>query len=117
MTTVLVVEDNDDLRSLYEDAMTFEGYSVLSAANGKEALEVLERAPERPRVIVLDLMMPIMDGWTFLEHFRARGNSYAGINVVICSAAKDEAPRGVPLLKKPVDLDDLTKTVASLCQG
>jgi CheY-like chemotaxis protein len=96
--------------------MVAEGYDVLTAANGREALDLLSGSAERPRVIVLDLMMPVMNGWVFLEHFREE-EAYRGINVVICSAAKDEAPKGVPLLKKPIDLDDLTYTVARLCDA
>jgi len=114
MLTVLVVEDNEDLRFLYEDAMTFEGYAVLTAANGQEALDILAREREPPRIILLDLMMPVMNGWVFLQHFRTVAG-YASIKVLICSAAKDLAPSGVPILRKPVDLEELTRTVADLC--
>ena len=114
MACVLVVEDNDDLRALYQDVMDLEGYSVLTAANGQEALSVLRAAAEPPKLIILDLMMPVMDGWQFLD--RVRGDeALRGIKVVVCSAAKDLIPEGVPVLRKPVDLDDLTQAVAKYC--
>ena len=63
---ILVVDDDADVREAVEEILRAEGYETRGAANGKEALEALESGDERPDLILLDLMMPIMDGWDFL---------------------------------------------------
>ncbi len=62
---ILVVDDDADIRYALVEALEGEGYGALSAANGLEALEVLRILPKPPSVILLDLMMPVMDGWQF----------------------------------------------------
>ncbi len=111
---VLIVEDNADLRMLYEQAMSGEGYTTASAANGKEALELL-RNGTIPRIILLDLMMPVMDGWQFLKE-RAADSALAAIPVVVCSASKENIPDAVPFLRKPVELDALLQVARDHCQ-
>src|SRR3954471_17948717 len=64
--TVIVVDDDNDIRGAICDMLHDEGYSTVQASNGKEALELLRETSERPHLILLDLMMPIMDGWEFL---------------------------------------------------
>ncbi len=68
MPTVLVVEDSEATRQMVEHLLRMEGYETLSAGNGQEALKVLER--ERPDLVLLDVMMPEMDGLTFLGRLR-----------------------------------------------
>jgi DNA-binding response OmpR family regulator len=111
---VLVVDDDPDLRNVLRTAFVDEGYEVRSATNGRSALEVLETW--RPSVIVLDLMMPELDGWSF----RARQlaiPSMVNVPVVILSAASDarlEALQPAAMIQKPFDLLDLLDTVAAL---
>lgn len=111
---VLVVEDSDDLRFLYEEALKNEGVDAVMAENGQVALDVLRAADPKPCLIVLDLMMPVMDGWEFLRQ-RAADPSLQGVNVVVCSAAKTDIPVGYEFLKKPVDLKVLMETIERHC--
>lgn len=107
---VLIVEDNDDLRALYEYAITGEGYPAVTANNGQAALEFLETSKSTPCLIILDLMMPVMDGWEFLKQ-REKSARLMAIPVIVCTAVKDDTPKGVPFLRKPLDLAVLLETV------
>ena len=105
---VLVVDDEAAIRYTVEDALSEAGYHVATAEHGAQALEEVSRA--RPHVILLDLMMPVMDGWTFLRHC-------TDIPVVLMSATynlKNAEPRDPVkgILAKPFDLDDLMDLVA-----
>lgn len=105
--TLLVVDDEEDIRESLRMVLEFEGYQVHTAANGKEALELLAAA-EPPCVILLDLMMPVMNGWEFAARLHA-DPATAAIPVIIVSAFQDRA-QGLPcqgVLGKPVDLDTL----------
>lgn len=113
---VLVVEDSDDLRYLYEEALRNEGVAAVTAENGHIALELLRAADPKPCLVVLDLMMPVMDGWEFLRR-RADDPTLAGVPVVVCSAAKTDIPSGIEFLKKPVDLKVLMATIERHCAG
>jgi len=64
--TILVVDDDDDIREAVREVLKEEGYRTLGASNGAEALELLRSSRERPQLILLDLMMPVKDGWDFL---------------------------------------------------
>lgn len=66
---VLVVDDNDDIRELYAALFADEGYEVLQAANGQEALDRISET--KPDVVVMDLSMPVMDGWEATKHIKA----------------------------------------------
>src|SRR5207237_1468818 len=68
---VLVIDDDPDILQTLGLCLSSEGYRVLMAANGKEALDILER--EHPSVILLDLMLPVMDGWQFVAELDRRG--------------------------------------------
>ena len=113
---VLVVDDDPDLRRVLTLALTDEGYDVRAVPDGREALDLLEAW--RPRVILLDLMMPDVDGWSF----RARQLATPGaedVPVVILSAARDvriEALRPAAVVPKPFDLELLLATVADLAR-
>lgn len=110
MKPVLVIEDNEDLRMLYERALRNEGYPTHLAENGQIALQHLEQSRAAglalPRAIILDLMMPVMDGWTFLIE-REKDLDFKKIPLLICSAAKDAPPEGFRFLRKPIQLDEL----------
>jgi PAS domain S-box-containing protein len=86
--TVLVVDDDADTRSGLSGLLVSEGYQVLTAGNGQEALACLLRMETRPVVILLDLMMPVMNGWAFLAE-RARDARLAGIPVILISGQAD----------------------------
>ena len=108
--TVLIVEDDSELRPLLADGFRRCGTDVLEAGDGQKALDLL-RAGLRPDVIVLDVIMPIMDGLTFLAHKR-RSRELSGIPVVIVSATAEGPIDGVHrVLRKPFELDDLLGTV------
>jgi CheY-like chemotaxis protein len=120
MATILVVEDDRDTRQLEQMALEQCGHRVLTAANGREALAVLTR--NRPSVIVLDLMMPVMDGLTFLDERQRCVDEDARAVPVICVSAAGlrftaEAMRrgAVSCMPKPADLDQLCESIAEIC--
>lgn len=110
---VLVVDDDPDVCDTMQIILESYGYRVVTAENGMEALDKL-RSGERPSVILLDLMMPGMDGVQF-RHEQLRDAKLAGIPVVLVSASGEVAAKsaalGVTGLAKPVDLDVLLATI------
>lgn len=118
MTTdpsILLVDDDEDVRESIGDALEEEGYRVTSASNGKEALRLLRDDKVRPDVILLDIMMPEMDGWAFRAEQR-RDPALASIPVVVFTAhgsPKDIAQRlqAVGFLRKPLRLEELLSTI------
>ena len=106
--TVLLVDDDNGIRELVARALSFDGFDVIEAANGLEALTQL-RSGRRPNVIVLDLRMPVMDGWAFRIAQRA-DPSIAQIPVVILSGADSHRFQeidAVAALEKPISLSQL----------
>src|SRR5205807_9921384 len=104
---VLVVDDDPDIRELLFTALEDEGFEVVPAENGREALAVIKTF--RPDVIVLDLMMPVMDGWQFANELRARDED---IPIVLLSAARDlknhaREMNAADVIEKPFDLSEL----------
>jgi CheY-like chemotaxis protein len=115
---ILIVEDSptqaEELRLILEER----SYTVRCVANGREALKLL-RGGERPRLILLDLLMPLMGGWQFRE-LQAKDPAFASIPVVVMSAAdqvqeKAEALWAAAWLSKPIDADKLLAVVKRLC--
>jgi CheY-like chemotaxis protein len=110
--TVFIVEDDADTREMLEHFLEMEGYEVETAANGQQALERLA-AGSRARVILLDLMMPVMDGWQFRRE-QAQRLDIAEIPVIVVSAAGRDRITEISAdayLSKPVDLDELLQCV------
>ena len=112
----MVVEDNDDVREMMAVTLELEGHEVATAINGRDALNKLQHG-DAPSLILLDLMMPVMNGWEFR---RALENDPAlnRVPVVIVSAASDDAMRrspGAVYLAKPVDMDELLHVVGDFC--
>ena len=102
---LLVVEDDLTSREALVRLLQSEGFKVGAAANGREALEQIEKA--HPRVIVLDLWMPVMDGSTFLRQLRTLPGAASRIPVIIFTADMREQARGAfheVVLEKPLDL-------------
>lgn len=121
MVRVLVVEDDQLLRDLIAETLGDEGYAVEEAANGEEALaQVRQRAPD---LVVLDLMMPVMDGWSFARAWHAERAHATPIVVLsaahgLAAAAEELAPFGVrATLAKPFDLEVLAAVVGRLASG
>jgi CheY-like chemotaxis protein len=114
MCSVLVVEDDLDIRETMRDVLEGEGHRVLTARHGREALELLP-ALAPPRLVILDLVMPVMDGIEFLRELaRRRADDVA---VLVVSASSTVAPPpGTPVLRKPVQLETLLERVETLCR-
>jgi len=113
---ILVVEDDADSRAALCDAMIDAGYLPFAVGDGVEALEHL-RTGARPNLIVLDLMLPRIDGWRFLS-ILADEAELSAIPVLVCSGAVDPHPPGVPrdhVLTKPIKLDALMEFVTRYC--
>jgi two-component system chemotaxis response regulator CheY len=113
---VLVADDDPSIQGFLAEALTDEGYEVRTAANGREALTILREW--RPDLILLDLMMPEMDGWTFRAEQRAMP-SVSDVPVIVLSATRDLATKARDLdpaqvFSKPFDLESLLGTIAQL---
>jgi CheY-like chemotaxis protein len=116
--SVLVIEDDATTRDAMSIALEDEGYSVTGVANGQEALQHLRRAAP-PNLILLDLMMPIMNGWEFRKQ-QAQDPALQSIPVVVVSAdtgvpQKAAALGATDYLIKPVDLEKLLEAVQRYC--
>ena len=113
---ILVVDDDYDIRSVVDDLLTGEGYRVKTAGNGRQALEIL--ATWRPAVILLDLSMPDMNGWTFLAHQQA-DPALAQIPVIVMSAhynlgAANSLESATAVVAKPFDVERLLDLITTL---
>ncbi len=109
---ILIVEDDLDIRDALQEILEDEGYQAYAAANGAEALEVLDRVP-KPGLVLLDLMMPVMDGYQFLEIFRANPE-FTDIPVVVVTAGILVVPGIAGFIKKPFDTEQLLRMVNKL---
>lgn len=116
MTQILVVEDDESIRLLVSEVLRDDGYQVREASNGLEALKQV--SSKRPDLIVLDLMMPVMDGWQFVEACRHEPGCN-DVPIVVTSASHD-LPRTADRLRalgvrtclaKPFDIDGLLALV------
>ncbi len=113
---VLVVDDEPDLLEVMRFVLESEGFGVETARNGKEALDRM-RAGQAPRLVLLDLMMPVMNGWTFLDEL-SKSPALQEIPVVVLTASGTEGvPGAVEVLHKPLDLGLLIQTVERHARG
>src|SRR5260370_35826019 len=115
---VLVVDDDPDILQTLALCLSTEGYRVLMAANGREALQGLES--DRPACILLDLMMPVMDGWQFVAEIEKRGIRAAPLLILSADRAVPGHAaelRAASFLAKPFDLDELLVKVSQLTGG
>jgi CheY-like chemotaxis protein len=112
----MIVEDDSEIRETLKEIIELEGYTVYTAPDGKKALEMLRNAHDRPCLVLLDLMMPVMNGWELLE-LREQDVLLATIPVVVVSAAGDRAKNthATGYIKKPVDIDVLLGTIRQYC--
>ena len=115
---VLIIEDDPDLREMMAQLLQLEGFRAHTVANGREALDYLHHLHQgdRPEVILLDLMMPVMDGWAFRREQRSEP-ALADLPVIVLSALDPDrgADIGVEFLKKPLDFDRLLELVRQYC--
>lgn len=113
---ILVVDDDDDLREALAATLSGHGYEVAEASNGEEALGYLQ-SHVAPRLIILDLMMPVMDGWTFCQR-RNMDPALAAIPLLVVSASLNSHTPPAPaarFLRKPISLEELIAAVKDLC--
>ena len=115
MTTILVVEDDPDIRDLVDSVLSLEGYDVAQAANGQEALEFLQ-THAAPGLMLLDMMMPVLSGPELLEIMEADPR-LSGFPVIVISAIAElgSAPGVERFVKKPVSNDMLKSLAAEYC--
>src|SRR5262245_11830612 len=115
---VLIVEDDADLREMMAQLLTLEGYGTATVSNGREALRYLHEG-EVPKVILLDLMMPVMDGWEFRRRQQADPDPHlADLPVIVLSALDQQRASNLEasaFLKKPLDFDRLLELVRQYC--
>ena len=112
---ILIVEDVDDLRTLLQRKLSRRGYTVTTAANGGEALRLLEHEGLRPDLIITDVIMPTMNGKELVERIRQH---HPHVEVIYMSGYADETimPDGIlntdiPFIQKPFGSDDLERTI------
>ena len=115
--TVLVVEDDPDIRQVVSEILDSAGYNVLQTSNGAEALTILE--DEHPHVILLDMRMPVMDGWEFARQYHQFHDHHAHLQpkIVVMTAAQDAFQRRNEIqadgvLSKPFDMQQLLAAVS-----
>ena len=114
---VLIVDDDLDIREALSQILEDQGFDVVTAANGQEALALLRGLEVRPSVILLDLMMPIMDGYGFLDAYRDDA-SLAVVPVAIITAGNgidhSRIDSVTPIIPKPIDVRRLFTTLGDL---
>ena len=113
--SILVVEDNIDIQESLKATLELEGFSVFTADNGKEAIEQLEIIPT-PCLILLDLMMPVMNGWEFVEEIN-KDIMLSSIPIVVVTAIGDsnKSPKTDGYIPKPINYEALISAVCKHC--
>ena len=111
---ILVVDDDPVILATVSEALDMEGFAVTTATNGQEALAELDRNP--PSMVLLDMRMPVLDGWGFMKAIRERG---INLTVVVMTAAADARRWGREIgaqgvLAKPFELDELVGAIERL---
>lgn len=111
---ILVVEDDEGIRQVMKLFLEIEGYTVITAANGREGLETLSKASDIC-LILLDLMMPVMNGWEFIQALKDTRHSNTPVVIVTAYADRvgDVSCQGV--LGKPIEPDVLLETIRKWC--
>lgn len=114
--TILIIDDDEAIRLALQAVLEKENFTVFAAANGQEGLELLGNIPQ-PCLILLDLMMPVLDGWEFLE-IRKKDENISKIPVVVISAFSDQAKKinADGFLKKPIDINQFLEMINKFCK-
>jgi len=117
----LTVDDDEDVREAVRTVLENAGYRTAEAADGREALAFVRNAEDKPGLLLLDLMMPSMDGWQLRAKLRS-DPELATIPIVIMTAhvgvlrAVSDVRPEPPVLPKPLDVDQLLQVVATYCR-
>jgi CheY-like chemotaxis protein len=111
--SVLVVDDDDDIREAICGILEAEGYTTMTAENGEVALRTMDKG-RRPCVVLLDLMMPVMSGWDFMREVSEK-KDLDDLPVVVVSAYTEPANGAKRILKKPLDVKQLLGAVREFC--
>jgi CheY-like chemotaxis protein len=115
----MVVDDDDEIREALADVLTDEGYEVVGARDGQQALQFLREEGRLPNAILLDLWMPVMDGWQ-LRHELLSDSKLSDIPVIVLTAVRDQRAQGLmvaDVLTKPVQLERLLGALAATTRG
>lgn len=118
--TIMVVDDNDDIRAMYADILDDLGYRVITASDGAEALAILDDGDIRPSLLIVDLEMPVLRGEGLVECFRARRET-ADVPLLVVTVSPErtrdsKAMSGLPVLRKPFSLEAFTALVTDLAR-
>jgi CheY-like chemotaxis protein len=118
--TILLVDDDADIREALSETLEEYGYSVITAAHGADAIRRLHSMTSPPTFILLDLMMPIMDGYTFLDE-RRKDPLLGSIPVAVITAGhgvdRDRLGNGTPIIPKPIKVPQLMNILRGLQPG
>jgi CheY-like chemotaxis protein len=118
---ILIVDDDPDVREAVRTLLENEGYRTAEAKDGREALAIVQKAQDKPALLLLDLMMPTMDGWQLRARLRS-DPELAVIPIVIMTAhagvlrAVSNVSAETPVLPKPLNVERLLRVVATYCQ-
>jgi CheY-like chemotaxis protein len=117
---ILIIEDDEDIRESLKELLEDEGYSVASSGNGREALEYLRSTTELPHLILLDLMMPVMDGYAFRAEQKS-DETISKIPVIVMSAdvraeAKAAELQAVEIARKPLGIKAILELIHRHCR-
>lgn len=116
---ILVIDDDLEIRESLADILRDEGYTVISAANGQEGLDYLDSTEKKPCLVLIDLMMPVMDGQDF-RRIQISNPEYAAIPTILFSADGQLDKKALSIgfkdyLKKPIDLNELLVIAERYC--
>jgi CheY-like chemotaxis protein len=115
--TILVAEDDIGLRDIVVEILQASGYEVVPADDGQQAIDYLTAAEERPAAVLLDLMMPVVNGWDCVRVMRA-DDRLCWIPIVIMSEAEEGVAAGADMfLRKPFRVDELLETIDHFARG
>jgi|HubBroStandDraft_6_1064221.scaffolds.fasta_scaffold126573_2 CheY-like chemotaxis protein len=109
---VLVVDDEEGIRDTLREVVEMGGCSAVLAANGAEALRLMAR--QRPCLVIIDLLMPVLSGAELIATMRSRPE-LADIPFIVSTSAPSRAPRGIPVLAKPVDIPAVWEWMRRTC--
>ncbi len=113
---LLVIDDDKAIRDTLKDVLEMHGYTVVTAKDGSDGITMLTTMENAPCLILLDLMMPGLNGWGFLD-FQRTDPAFSSIPVVVCSAYEASA-RSIgtsPVVTKPIKLESLLGAINAFC--